>query len=124
MIDPGTQSANTGGARLLVEPALGRSRIERDALGKAPESCQGLAVGSPVGRRRFRLEQITEFVGDRRDRPRATVGYRRQRGAQAGSIDDLEPLDQALEAPSGGLALRRPPIFKKCGDYGVYLRFR
>lgn len=118
------QAADAGRAGLVAQPALGRCRIERKALGKAPEARQGAAVGLPAWRRRFGLEQVAEFVGDRRDRPRRTLGDRRQRGPQAGGIDDIEALDQALETPSGGFALRRPPIFEKCGDCGVYLRFR
>jgi hypothetical protein len=47
-----------------------------------------------------------------------------QHGFQRRPVIDLETVNQPVETPSGGFAIRRPPILEKCGEFRAYLRFR
>ena len=110
---------------LRGQPFLGFRGIHGDSLAKAPEAGEW-PVGRrrPVGGRCCRLEQIAQFEVERGDAPQAIRGNCRQRGAQAGEIGDRQAIDRPGKTPSGGFALRRPPIFKKCVERSAYLRFR
>jgi len=107
------------------QPFLGFREIHGDSLAKAPEAGERASGRRrPACRRSCRLEQIAQFEVERGDAPQAIRRNRRQRGAQAGEIDDRQAIDQPGKTPSGGFALRRPPIFKKCVERSAYLRFR
>jgi len=67
---------------------------------------------------------MAELVIEGDDRPGRTRRQFGQRGIEAAAVDDLETGKKAAEKPSGGFALRRPPVFKESDEIGVYLRFR
>ncbi|MCE1238430.1 MAG: hypothetical protein LWW83_00685 [Azonexaceae bacterium] len=67
---------------------------------------------------------MAELVVEGNDSPGRTRRQLGQRGIEAAAVDDLDTGKKAAEKPSGGFALRRPPIFKESDEIGVYLRFR
>ena len=119
--------ADPGGlpGTLLFQPGPGFDGSECDTSPESPEARQRAPAPTHApttsGRR---LQHVAQCKIERGDVPQAIPADHRQRGLEAGSIAHFKAVDQFLETPSGGFALRRPPIFKKCVETGAYLRFR
>ena len=120
---PQVADAGTAGTTLR-QPERSLPRAKRDPPREAPEPGQRSLARLPARWRRLRLEQIAQFVVEGNDSPLRIVLQSLQHGFQRRPVIDLETVNQPVETPSGGFAIRRPPILEKCGEFRAYLRFR
>ena len=125
-VSPEYEATDTGRrlASRLIHPGFGGLSIHFDPLGEAPETREHLRAGRPARWCRLRFEQIAQFVVEGNDCPGWIALQGREGRCKGSEIAYLQAVDQPNKTPSGRFALRRLPVFKKCGEFGAYLRFR
>jgi len=107
------------------EPCFRLAGVHRDPRFEAPEPRQRLVSGwSPGLRCRRRLQQVAKLELECRDTPQAAAFDLGQDGVNLSGPRNRQTIDEALETPNSGRPLRGPPVFKKCEESRVYLRFR